>query len=110
MKPEIHPCRLCKDLPCIKACPSGALVTPAKEVPAMASVRFLQEKCLNTEGVLCDACEGSCPPQIAALKMKGPFSKRVPEIDLQRCVGCGLCAYYCEEQGNALKIEAIRAF
>ncbi len=107
MEPEKNPCRYCQDFPCIKACPTGALNGPVPTEP-MASVEIHNENCLNSQGIICETCVLHCPPSIKAIKMEGPFHARMPTLNPDLCVGCGLCAYYCEQGSAAIEVKKIR--
>ncbi|MCO4781539.1 MAG: 4Fe-4S binding protein [Candidatus Cloacimonetes bacterium] len=107
LNPQTTACHVCSDMPCIAACPSGALVN-SKPLAKMASIVFNHENCLNSQGVLCDTCATNCPSSIRAIKMEGPFHKRLPTLNEETCIGCGLCIYYCENGTDAIQIKKIR--
>ncbi|PCJ18568.1 MAG: hypothetical protein COB02_10540 [Candidatus Cloacimonadota bacterium] len=108
LNPEFTACHLCSDFPCIKACPSGALQDSLKNI-SMATVEFNHENCLNSHGTLCDTCAMNCPHTVKAITMEGPFHKRLPVLNDNQCLGCGLCIYYCDEP-NAITIKKTRQF
>ena len=106
LQPENDPCRWCEDMPCIQACGSGALSRDSNGiVPPISKAVFAQEKCLNNQGVLCDTCANYCPTGVNAIRMVG----REVSFDLDKCTGCGLCAYHCEAEPAAFSISIRRA-
>ncbi len=104
MEPEVDPCRWCSDMPCIKACPSGALSFQEDgSVAPIAKVKLNMNTCLTQDGILCDTCSYRCPQSVRAIKMVG----RSPQLDVDKCVGCGLCAFYCDSEPSSLTIEQL---
>lgn len=101
---HLAPCRWCSDMPCIAACPSGALQRE-ESVPVrpIAKVALDLDKCLNTHGTLCDTCSYRCPGEVRAIRMV----QRRPVLDVDRCTGCGMCVYHCEAEPSAFELVAI---
>ena len=94
-----NPCHWCGTMDCVHACPSDALFMPDDgKVPALGKALLDENQCLNAEGFACDTCVMFCPSDIQAITMKDPF----PEIDQERCVGCGLCIFHCEASPKAI--------
>ena len=101
LEPALAPCHWCPDMPCIAACPSGALRAPeGTPVPPIAKVALDLDRCLNTLGTLCDTCSYRCPSDIRAIRM----IQRRPVLDLDRCTGCGMCVYHCEAEPSAFDL------
>lgn len=101
LDPNSAPCRWCRDLPCIRACPSGALAfSPGETVTPLGLVELNMETCLTVQGILCDSCAVACPPNVRAIKMVN----RQPALDPDRCTGCGMCVFYCESEPISLKV------
>lgn len=102
--PLIQPCHLCADTPCITACPSGAL-QPLAEVQSarMGLARITAATCLMTQGKECDFCVASCPVPGALTQTAG----EVPEVQADRCTGCGVCVYVCPSEPKAIAIQAV---
>ncbi|MEZ4742952.1 MAG: 4Fe-4S dicluster domain-containing protein [Bdellovibrionota bacterium] len=95
------PCHYCQDTPCVTACEPGAL--NKKAIGGMGKAKFKQEHCLVTQGQYCDYCFNSCPATIKAITKT---DAKIPEIDQDKCIGCGKCAYICVSQtGKAIIIE-----
>ena len=58
------PCEMCEDIPCLAACPTGALDPGLEKIEdARMGVAVLvgQETCLNLLGLRCDVCYRVCP-------------------------------------------------
>ncbi len=58
------PCEMCEDIPCVAACPTGALddaLTDIDDARMGLAVLGDQESCLNFLGVRCDVCYRVCP-------------------------------------------------
>ncbi len=105
LKPEENPCRWCETKDCIEACPSGALSAKGGAVDqAMGKARLQLERCLNAEGILCDTCVQYCPSEVRAIRM----DRRLPVLDQDRCVGCGMCAYFCDAVPVAIDMVPTR--
>ena len=57
------PCEMCEDIPCVKACPTGALDHSLKDInKAKMGLAVLvdHETCLNFLGLRCDICYRVC--------------------------------------------------
>jgi ferredoxin-type protein NapG len=101
LDPNTAPCRWCGDMDCIRACPSGALAFgPEERVEPIGKAELDLETCLTSQGILCDSCAVACPPNVRAIKIVN----RQPQLDWDRCTGCGLCVWFCQSRPAALKI------
>ena len=81
---------------CGSVCPTGALVPfAAREKGRIfigtAEVRL--DECLLTRGRECDRCVASC--DYDAIVIGGGTFEPEPEVDPERCVGCGACEAVC---------------
>ncbi|EHR69422.1 MauM/NapG family ferredoxin-type protein [Burkholderiales bacterium JOSHI_001] len=108
------PCEMCEAIPCVKACPTGAL-DPALGDIANArmglAVLIDQENCLNFLGMRCDVCYRVCPlidKAIALQKVSNPRSDRhamfLPTVHADACTGCGMCEKACVLEKAAIKV------
>ena len=92
--PEKIPCYMCKDLPCVKACPRNLIDLIPYE-------QKITVKCRSTEKgkavmaaceigcIVCKKCEKNCPSdEIHVVDNRA-------EIDPAKCTGCVLCAEIC---------------
>ena len=103
--PRGGPCRLCDDLPCAVACPSGALKpVPIPEV-RMGTAYLNAAFCWAAQGQPCDACLKVCPLGERALRN----NDGVPEVVEEGCVGCGMCVQICPATPPALTVVADRS-
>jgi ferredoxin len=103
--PRGGPCRLCDDLPCAAACPSGAL----KPVPIyqvwMGIARLDPALCWAVKKQPCDYCVKECPLGEAALR----WNDDRPEVVEEECVGCGMCVHICAATPSALTVVPPRS-
>lgn len=107
IEPTLGACQFCDDLPCIKACETGALLPPAEpNTKRIGWLRIDAQHCLIRQGQHCDYyCLKNCPTTEQALS-KGADGE--PEVDTELCVGCGKCVYICVSQtGPALVVEPV---
>ena len=108
------PCEMCEDVPCVKACPSGALDPALQDITqARMGVAVLidQENCLNFLGLRCDVCYRVCPvidEAITLEKISNPRSDRhamlLPTVHADKCTGCGMCEKSCVLDEAAIKV------
>jgi ferredoxin-type protein NapG len=107
------PCEMCEDIPCIKACPTGALdhgLTDINKSKMGVAVLIDHETCLNFLGLRCDVCYRVCPVIDKAITLEMQSNQRtgrhamfLPTVHSEHCTGCGKC-----EQGCVLPEAAIR--
>jgi len=107
-----NPCFMCDDIPCVPACPSGALnitsVTNKKtnkldiNMAKMGLAVIQKESCIAYWGLQCDACYRACPLMGKALTIDMQMNKRtgkhaflLPVVHSDFCTGCGLCEHAC---------------
>lgn len=102
LSPADKPCHWCPTMDCVAACPTPALsFGPERMVAPIGRAVLNLETCLTSEGTICDTCASHCPSDVRAITMKN----RVPQLDQDRCTGCGLCAWHCESRPGSITIE-----
>lgn len=105
------PCEMCEDIPCVAACPTGALdrsLTEIENARMGLAVLIDQETCLNYLGLRCDVCYRVCPVIDKAITLEvihNPRSDRhamfLPTVHSEHCTGCGKCEKACVLPGEA---------
>ena len=109
------PCEMCDDIPCVKACPTGALehqLTDINKAKMGLAVLVDQENCLNFLGLRCDICHRVCPVIDKAISLESRVNARtgkhtlfIPVVHSEHCTGCGKC-----EKGCPLPVAAIKVY
>ena len=107
------PCEMCDDIPCVKACPTGALDHDLKDIDkARMGLAVLadHETCLNFLGLRCDVCYRVCPLIDKAITLEqqhnprtGKHAKFIPTVHSDRCTGCGKCEKACVLEAAAIR-------
>ena len=107
-----NPCFMCDNVPCVPACPSGALdvlkITNKKtkkidiNMAQMGVAVVDKHSCIAYWGLQCDACYRACPLMGEAISLDMEMNKRTgkhaflkPVIHSDVCTGCGLCEHAC---------------
>ena len=108
------PCEMCEDIPCVKACPTGALDPSLTEIGKARmglAVLIDQESCLNFLGLRCDVCYRVCPAIGRAITLEtrhNPRSDRhamlLPTVHSDACTGCGKCEKSCVLEQAAIRV------
>lgn len=111
------PCYMCQDIPCVKACPSGALdhdLTDIRDARMGLAVLVDRENCLAIQGLRCEVCFNSCPVKGEALTIEtrtnvrtGMHSIWEPVVHSDACTGCGMCEHACILDEAAIKIFSL---
>ncbi|MBF0453340.1 MAG: ferredoxin-type protein NapG [Magnetococcales bacterium] len=115
------PCEMCEDIPCVVACPTGALDKGLKNIEkAQMGLAVLadQETCLNFLGLRCEVCYRVCPVMDKAITLERLQNKRtgrhamfIPVVHSDHCTGCGKCERACvltEAAINILPIDLVK--
>jgi ferredoxin-type protein NapG len=108
------PCEMCDDIPCVKACPTGALdrqLTDIAQARMGLAVLVDQENCLNFLGLRCDVCYRVCPVIDQAITLEARHNPRsdrhallLPTVHADACTGCGKCEKSCVLPQPAIKV------
>ncbi|MBI5666259.1 MAG: ferredoxin-type protein NapG [Nitrospirae bacterium] len=113
--PRTKPCYMCKDVPCVPACPTGslekALVSDKDENgelklninhAKMGLAVIDRETCIAYSGIQCDACYRACPLIDKAITVEytrnirtGKHALLAPVVHSKACTGCGMCEKAC---------------
>jgi ferredoxin-type protein NapG len=112
------PCEMCQDIPCVKACPSGALDPQLKDIDRARmglAVIVDQETCLNYQGLRCDVCYRVCPAIDKAITLDVRHNERtqkhamfIPIVHSEHCTGCGKCEKSCVLEEAAIKVLPLK--
>ena len=108
------PCEMCEDIPCVQACPTGALdknLTNIDDARMGLAVLIDQENCLNFLGLRCDVCYRVCPLIDKAITLEPRHNVRsgkhaifIPVVHSDACTGCGKCEHACVLDQAAIKV------
>jgi ferredoxin-type protein NapG len=94
--PASQPCVVCDDMPCVKACPTGALLPPERGWVGYrmggGALEFFPERCVTFQGTPCRVCVDACPVGERAL---GSDEAGHPVLRAEGCVACGVCVREC---------------
>jgi ferredoxin-type protein NapG len=117
-EPRTIPCEMCQDIPCVKACPTGALDHDLKDIDkARMGLAVLadQENCLNYLGLRCDVCYRVCPVIDKAITLEPRRNERtgkhtlfIPTVHSDHCTGCGKCEKSCVLEQAAIKVLPLK--
>lgn len=109
-----YPCEMCEDIPCVKACPTGALdpkLTDIDDARMGLAVLIDNETCLNMRGMRCDVCHRVCPLINEAITLERLHNPRtgahaifVPTVHSDKCTGCGKCERACVLESAAIRV------
>ena len=112
------PCEMCEDIPCVKACPTGALdhgLTDINQAKMGLAVLVDHETCLNFLGLRCDVCYRVCPAIDKAITLELQHNDRtnkhsffLPTVHSDACTGCGKCEAACVLETAAIKVYPIK--
>ncbi|EIJ33865.1 ferredoxin-type protein NapG [Thiothrix nivea] len=105
------PCEMCEDIPCVKACPTGALnhdLTDINQSRMGLAVVVDQEGCIAFQGLRCEVCYNVCPVRGKAITLEKQHNARtgrhaffIPVVHSSDCTGCGKCEEACIVDGEA---------
>jgi len=111
------PCEMCPDIPCIKACPTGALdhgLTDIDQARMGLAVVIDQESCIAFHGLRCEVCFNVCPVRGKAITLdllhnprSGKHALFIPVVHSDACTGCGKCEKSCILDEAAIKVLPI---
>lgn len=86
---------------CVAACQPQALVKHAPEAAPWALKAVVGDRCLPRQGVECRTCEDFC--EAAAIRFRPRLGgSPLPDIDPERCTGCGACVAPCPTRAITL--------
>jgi Fe-S-cluster-containing dehydrogenase component len=115
---RVKPCEMCEDIPCVKACPTGALdhqLIDIKKARMGLAVLVDHETCLNFLGLRCDVCYRVCPVIDKAITLDLQHNERtgkhtmfLPTVHSDACTGCGKCEASCVLEVAAIKVYPVK--
>ncbi len=108
------PCEMCETIPCVKACPTGALEHSLVDIAQArmgVAVITSRQTCLNLQGLRCDVCYRVCPLIDKAITLERSHNARTerhavfePLVHPDHCTGCGKCEKSCVLSEAAIKV------
>ncbi len=108
------PCEMCEDIPCVAACPTGALdpgLARIDDARMGLAVLSDEETCLNFKGLRCDVCYRVCPLLDEAITLERRHNPRtekhamfLPTVHSDACTGCGKCERACVLDEAAIRV------
>lgn len=112
------PCEMCEDIPCVPACPTGALnpeLTNIDDARMGLAVLVDQETCIAFQGLRCEVCYRICPAIDKAITLErsanirtGKHALFIPVVHSDSCTGCGKCERACILEEAAIKIMPLK--
>lgn len=122
--PRTNPCYMCREIPCVPACPTGSLdkfrvsdkgengeFTLNINLAEMGLAVLDRETCIAYSGIQCDACYRACPRidkaitiEYTRIERTGKHAMLAPVVHSSFCTGCGLCEKACVTQKASIFI------
>ncbi len=112
------PCEMCEDIPCVKACPTGALdpeLTNIDDSRMGLAVVVDKETCIAFRGLRCEVCFNVCPVRGKAITLEmqhnlrsGKHAMFIPVVHSSDCTGCGKCEHACILEEAAIKVFSVQ--
>ena len=115
--PRDIPCYMCDDIPCVPACPTGALNEASVSKDGALDIHAIDmgvavvdsNNCIAFWGIQCDACYIACPLLGEAIVIQrdknertGKHSYAKPVVVNDVCTGCGMCEKACVTEKAAI--------
>ena len=102
--PRLQPCTVCPDMPCVQACPTGALTMPERgwDGYRLGEVELVPERCVTFRGTACTVCASACPIGERALVID---EQGHPVLRREGCVGCGVCVRACITSPSSFELR-----
>lgn len=107
------PCEMCIDIPCLQACPTGALdptltdITQAKMGTALLSHPHFCNSYIGAS--YCDSCYQACPLKDEAIYLAVGYTDMggffTPTVNTDVCTGCGKCEKACIAKSAAIRVS-----
>lgn len=112
-EPRQEPCHMCEELPCVRACPSGALDPALTDVKRarMGLAVVDPASCLSWQGLRCEVCFRACPVSGTAITLHtqpretSKHAMFVPVVHPEACTGCGVCEARCPTEVAAIRVQ-----
>ena len=110
--PKEIPCYMCEDIPCLKACPTGAIDPALENIDdsRMGLAVIDIENCLSWQGLRCEICHRECPVKDKAITVEhhprriSKHAMFVPLVHSNACTGCGICEKVCPTKKPAVRV------
>jgi ferredoxin-type protein NapG len=108
------PCEMCRDIPCQRACPTGALAPSLRRIEdaRMGTAHLSRpDGCYSFIGAAaCNSCWQACPLKGSAITMKPGLTRLggrlTPTVNAEVCTGCGKCEKACIAAVAAISVRA----
>ena len=111
-------CEMCEDIPCVKACPTGALNKNLTKIEdaTLGLARIVDTKgCIAYQGLRCEVCFNVCPISGKAITVEmrhndrsGKHALFVPVVNYDHCTGCGKCEEACITEEAVIKVLPLK--
>ena len=112
------PCEMCEDIPCVAACPTGALdhaLTRIDDARMGLAKVVDHETCIAYQGLRCEVCFNVCPARGKAITLDLHHNERsgmhalfLPVVHSDACTGCGKCEHACILEEAAIKVLPLK--
>lgn len=94
---------------CGEICPTQALKELSLEQKRKMKIGqavYTRSRCVvETDGVSCGNCAIHCPTK--AITLIADKDKKIPSIDVSKCIGCGSCEYHCPANPRAMHVVGL---
>ncbi|WP_245396181.1 hypothetical protein [Abyssogena phaseoliformis symbiont] len=111
-------CEMCEDIPCVVACPTGALSKQLTNIndAQMGLAKIVDTQgCIAYQGLRCEVCFNVCPAQGKAITIEmkhnecsGKHALFISMVHYDSCTGCGKYEQACIMEEAVIKVLPIK--